>query len=282
MKISLLIISLVAAFAASGVQAQTSVMEMGTVTAERNAQKFMVKSGTIGYEYEEPNFMKIHGRLYEISTSYRRAILSSRIPMFYGGELMGGFGNTTYDGGIQSADKQVTPMTSSSKDRIIVLEGKFGASFVDTSVQSLGVYGGLGYWALNNKIDGNGSYTREVTYLYLPVGVEYNLKLGSSVTMVFGAQYNLFLVGTVKSHLSEVDSSLPDIDNSQTSGRGYKLRVAPEVNFASWTAFLEGYYQSWSIGDSDHYTVISGSKMASFMEPANETRMLGINIGARF
>lgn len=271
------------AFCGSMALAQTTVDTIESVSHLRNEQKYLIRLGSINYQYQEPGLIKLQGRLNEIDFSYRRIVGYTRVPLWVAGELGYAFGGTTYDGAIVNLQTGVkTPSTESSRESILTLQGQFGVSVVDSSIQSLDTYAGLGIWSLTNKIDGRASYTRNINYIYLPVGTQYNLKLGPSFTFVTGVQFNLLLIGTVKSSLSDINSSNSDINNTQSSGRGYKLKVGGEWNMPSWTAFLETYYQTWNIEDSDKTSVVSGTKILQFYEPKNETTMLGLTVGGRF
>jgi hypothetical protein len=251
----------------------------GLLADDFRKQKFSFKLGTTDYDYEEPGIMSIKGRLTTLETSFRNLIGHRSRPMWYSVYASYAFtSNDTYDGGLSNG-KTVTPETASSKDDIVVVEGAFGFSFFNTHSQTADVYSGLGYRDLTNNIDGQDSYTRDITYLYLPIGMHYSWRPTSGFKLVVGAQYNQLIVGTVKSSLSQINSNLDDATNTQTNGSGSKFTLDTEFAMGNaWTLYLEGVYQTWNIADSD--TFYTGG--TDWIEPHNTTKMLGFNIGGRF
>jgi hypothetical protein len=226
--------------------------------------------------------MSISGQMTEMDFAYRRGIFSSKVPMWYSGDFTIAFGDQTYDGGYKNLDTgKTTAASAGSTDLFFNLQGWFGASFFNSYRQSLEPYSGLGVWQLNNKIHGSGSYTRETTYFYLPLGLQYHISF-NKFTLVTGAQYNHLLSGTVKSRLSQASSDLPDIENTQSNGKGYKLRILGEWELSKWTFFAESYLHTWTLAESNKAVVKVRGKTGSFYEPSNETRMIGFNLGGRF
>ncbi len=255
--------------------------ESSSMNELKRQEKYMVKFGTVGYNYEEPGVMKIHGRMYRVATQFRNAIgHGAKVPMWYSVDLGFAMGKQTYDGALyNSLTGTSTPTTENSRDRVWDLEGHFGSSFVNTSVHGFDYYGGLGFWFLTNKIDGEGSYTREIMYIYLPLGIQYTARLGESFRLTTGAQYNQLIIGTVKSKFSDVNSNSDDLSNTQSTGKGFKLNLAGEWNVRPMTLFVAAYFQSWDIAQSDTGYV---SGLGYVVEPHNTTKMLGFNLGGRF
>lgn len=263
--------------------AQTSVTRLESVSADRNTRKIFTHVGTIDYQYEEPGLMKVSGRLTQIGAGYRHAFLKNTFPFYLEGVTSFAAGNLTYDGAlVDTSNGKKTPITRTSKDQIFNFEGHFGNSFFDSSFQALDVFAGLGYWDLHDSTEGEGTYDRQITYYYLPIGTRYNLRIKSSLNLFVGAQYNLFLTGKVSSKLSQASSAFSDVDNTQSKGSGSRLNAGAEWSFLSWSLFAEAYYQAWKVDDSDSSTQTVKGKTLSFREPENETKMVGINIGGRF
>ncbi|MGZ3722615.1 MAG: hypothetical protein ACXVA9_06780 [Bdellovibrionales bacterium] len=258
---------------------ESNSADESTVSDAYKTHHYTFKAGASDYNYEEPGLMKIHGRLYQLETGYRGKFGHSSIPFIYGGNISYAFGKTTYDGGlVNTLTGVVTPVSEDSNEKIFDLEGYFGASFFDSHMQAWDAFGGLGIWALTNKIEGSGSYQRDITYLYMPLGTRYTFRPSSGFKMMVGVQYDLFVYGSVKTHLSDLSSKYDDVTNTQTSGSGAKATAGVEFTQTHWSLLVEAFYQAWDIGDSS--VEPSGGKY--WREPHNTTKMLGLNIGGRF
>jgi len=249
------------------------------VTADYRKMPFTVKLGAIGYSYEEMGIMHVDGNLYTLGGEYRRSFgLERRIPMYFDVDLNIAYGLDEYHGAVNHPDHTTSPTETASRDQIYNLEGHFGMSFFDTSTQTLDVYAGLGVWYLENKINGAGSYTRDITYFYLPIGVRYTVRAGPSFKFTSGLQYNQLMFGTVVSRFSEVDSNADDSSNLQTEGGGFTVNAIGEFTFEHTSLFAEAYYRYWEIQSSNGWVGDGGI----WYEPHNKTKLGGLSVGMRF
>jgi len=101
------------------------------------------------------------------------------------------------------------------------------------------------------------------------------------------AEYDLFLGGTVKSHLSDVYSGWNDPEVDQDALDGYGLRFS--VHFTrtfeerGHSLSFEPYIRYWDIDESDTETLTeNGSPIGYVLEPENETLSYGIRLSLSF
>jgi hypothetical protein len=249
----------------------------GQRIASLHMPKWSVSSGPISYKYEEKNFMNLKGTLIGVNGSYFTDI-GSNGTRYIGGDLVYASGGTHYTGGLQDSNGNYTPLETSSKDQFFNMRFLFGRYFSQFTRSCPDIHIGLGLWFLHNKADGVGTYDRDITYVYMPMGTSIRAQLSDRINFSAGFDYNLFLGGSAKSALSQADASYSDVTNTQHSGSGYRLQIGVEYAFQQFLLSVEPYYQAWDIARSD-YSYSNGSY---FVEPANDTRMYGINIGAKF
>lgn len=181
-----------------------------------------------------------------------------------------------------------TPIEEDSDDFIIETRGLIGYDYLTDNENLITPFTGIGYRYWNNDIDGTGGYEREVQYWYAPIGITSMGSLAKNWTGGITAEYDLFLGGTVKSHLSDVDSSLNDPEVDQEALDGYGLRFS--VHFTrqfeerGHSLSFEPYIRYWDIDESDEETLtVNGSPTGYYvLEPENETRSYGIRLSLSF
>jgi len=128
-----------------------------------------------------------------------------------------------------------------------------------------------------------GGYERESNYLYLPVGIEIITGLKNNWCWGAAIEYDYFLSGKQKSHLSDFDPGLNDIDNKQDKGYGLRgvvkfVRKGQRVNF-----FMEPFIRYWKIEESDRESAFYyGNYIGWWIEPKNKSTEIGCNIGISF
>lgn len=240
-------------------------------------QKLTLKLSTVDYHYEEPGLMSIHGRMYGFEGGWRNSFHLGNWTMPYGVKANLLTGKNIYDGGVVHNNGVVTPESAPSHDWIVDYEGFIGTALIDGEHHELDLGAGPGFWFLFNHIDGEGSYTRETMYVYLPVSLRYALRM-SRWKLTLGAQYDVFLYGHVHSALSELGNNYEDVNNNQSAGSGYRFTTGFEYAFGSWSLLIDGFYKAWNIANSDSQF----SAGAHWREPRNTTKMVGINAGVRF
>lgn len=241
-----------------------------------NKKQIEVGLHTANFDYVEPGLMKDNGRLSGL-------IVKGYFPLAAPATLLRGdfeylSGSGIYDGAFQDG----TPLVSETQNRISNVRVLYGNQFVFENDSHAITYSGLGFRNLTNTQSGPGSYKREISYTYLPLGAEWSKQVSKKIIVGAGVEYDLFLSGTVKTHLSDVDSRLPDIENRQRSGTGYKVSAKFQWMLDSVTISLEPFYQSWKVADSDMKQVVADSKIYGFYEPENETKITGANLVVAF
>ena len=104
--------------------------------------------------------------------------------------------------------------------------------------------------------------------------------------MGISAEYDLFLAGKVKSHLSDVHPSLNDPENDQDFGEGYGIKVSLKIDkkfSRDYGLSIEPYITYWDIDKSDTSTLtFDGIPIGYGFEPANETIAYGLRLNISF
>lgn len=199
-------------------------------------------SNSLSYiEYKEPGVMSEKGPMYGVdaSYSYRHGVMLQLEGRF-------GYAQVDYDGYNQAGAKI---KHDDIDDYLFEARGLIGYEFNILSSTTLTPYAGLGYRYLNDNLqDYFGGYERESNYLYLPVGIEIITGLKNNWCWGAAIEYDYFLSGKQKSHLSDFDPGLNDIDNKQDKGYGLRgvvkfVRKGQRVNF-----FMEPFIRYWKPG----------------------------------
>jgi len=234
------------------------------------------------FKYEEPAFpgfpgMKEEGIFYGVRFGYTSRSWVPASPKespsnggaMFRAEGRLAFGQVDYDGALMDG----TPLTYDNQDDF-VFEGRLllGGDWMGGNVLNT-LYAGIGYRYLYDDLGsgGLGSYERESNYLYVPLGYQFDSSHKVGWSFGFGAEFDVFIIGEQRSHLSDLDPILPDVDNRQNSGYGYRasLRFQHKSKDAIFT--IEPFFRYWDIDDSEvEYGVL--------FEPANETTEIGVQL----
>lgn len=151
---------------------------------------------------------------------------------------------------------------------------------------------GLGYRYLYDDNRGLSSssgigYRREISYVYLPVGIIHRTKFENSAKLESRIEYDYLIKGVVNSRLSDVAGygtikSYTDATNTQTSGWGMRISTSYQKNRWAFTP----YFSYWFIQNSN---VVSGTKVVGtttsalrLLEPTNKTHEYGIKASIKF
>jgi len=159
---------------------------------------------------------------------------------------------------------------------------KFRAEgYVSYSMDSLNPFLGLGYrWLYDDSggmvtSTGHKGYDRQSQYVYLPVGVIFELNNKIQIK----GQFNYLLYGKQTSYLSDI-ASFTDLENDQNSGWGTDLTVNYQI-YHKMGLYL--FYRHWDIEKSETATATyAGVIKFEGYEPANTTEEIGIGISYRF
>jgi len=236
---------------------------------------FSVGAVTGYVDYKEPGLMREYGLLYGVNGSYTSLNEVSGIQWNLEGELVAG--RILYDGGDQGGNRYTQP----TSDYIAFIRATVGAYREMTTSWSATPFIGVGLRDLNDKIDGSGSYNRNISYLYIPVGAQIAGFVTDKWSLSFVADLDLMVSGTVVSKLSEASSALPDVTNHD-KGVGTRITATSRWDLGSIGIHTGLFYQKWKIEQSDIVAVtISGQKLG-FAEPENESDFVGLNAGVDF
>lgn len=236
------------------------------------------------FHYEEPGLMEEEGVFYGVRvgcTGRGWIPASPQASSADGGTMFRAegrfaFGQVDYDGGIIDLDTgAVTPCNMDDIDDW-VFEGRLllGADWLYGSALNT-VYAGIGYRYLNDdsSFDPAG-YERESNYLYVPIGYEFDSSHMTGWSFGFGAEFDVFIVGNQRSHLSDVDPAYSDVDNRQNSGYGCRASVRLQHKTEAVIFSVEPFIRYWNIDDSE----VEYETFGTLIEPANETTEYGISV----
>ena len=246
---------------------------------ETGATKFVqttVQFSTSTYEYREPGLMKISGNMSGVLLGVEYRPQNAGLFFAVGAEYF--TGTPTYDGALMSG----RPISHDSDHYYYNLQAVAGRTYPLARMTNLQTSAGVARRYLQDKGQSRHAYEREQTYLYLPINVELHLKMPHNITLIPGVEYDYFLHGTNKSHLSDVAAGAPDLEFTQDSGSGAKLYIAMKLDTSVKWRF-EIYHRMWAVDRSSSVTLTDGQgKSATFVEPYNETSQTGVSAGAIF
>jgi len=225
------------------------------------------------FKYEEPGLMEEEGMFYGVRLGYtsRDWVPSSPKEPLSGGGVMFraegriAYGQVDYDGATQGG----TPLTIEDVDDY-ALEARalLGADWLGENTLNT-LYAGVGYRYLNDDLSEHpAGYERESNYLYVPLGYRFDGSYKVGWSFGFGAEFDVFIIGNQRSHLSDV--GLVDVDNRQDSGYGYRASVDLQYKSKDTIFVIEPFFRYWDIDKSE-------TELGVF-EPANETTEYGISI----
>lgn len=232
------------------------------------------------YEYEEPGVMEMDGMFYGIRfgvTDHTWVPSSPQSHSADGGMMFRADGRLAfgqqlhYDGALMDG----TPYTSDNNDDW-VFEGRLalGNDWLHRNALHT-VYAGIGYRYLNDDSSSDPSgYERESNYLYVPIGYQFDSSHAMGWSFGFGAEFDVFIVGIQRSHLSDVSLEYSDIDNRQNTGYGYRASVKLQHKSKTGIFVVEPFIRYWDIDDSEYEYVAP----ETYFEPANETTEIGISL----
>ncbi len=176
-------------------------------------------------------------------------------------------GEVDYDGGLNDG----TPLTIDGiDDYTLETRAIFGRDWLGADTLNT-LYAGIGYRYLNDDLSVHpAGYERESNYLYLPLGYRFDSSVEPGWSWGAGLEYDLLLWGNQRSHLSDVDPALPDVDNKQNKGFGYRASVRLQHKGTKGIFIIEPFFRFWDIEDS--------KVNFGILEPANETTEYGIQL----
>jgi len=230
------------------------------------------------FRYKEPGYMKEEGTFYGIAVGYTyrgwihdppEQTLSDDKTMIRA-EGRFAFGQVDYEGETWGG----TPVTQDNIDDF-AMEGRLllGPEWLGEDILNT-LYAGIGYRYLNDDSSSDpGGYERESNYYYIPMGYEINTSIRAGWSLVGKVEFDYFIWGLQKTHLSDV--GLFDVENHQGSGHGYRASIKLQKMSKNAVFVIEPFLRYWDIDDS-------GVEYAGYgiyvLEPANETTEYGIQL----
>ena len=239
-------------------------------------QAFDIGPEVYHFKYEEPGIMEEEGFFYGFRFRFteREWVPTSQQanPPENGrmirAEARFAYGQVDYDGRLMNG----TPYTIDDIDDW-ALEGRFllGGDWLTQSALNT-FYAGVGYRYLLDKASSDPfGYDRESNYLHVPVGFQFDSSNELGWSLGFNAEFDVFIVGVQRSHLSDV--GLTDVENVQDSGYGYRASVRLQHKSEDEIFVIEPFFRYWDIDRSEIEYEIFGA----FFEPANESIEVGIS-----
>jgi len=219
------------------------------------------------YRYEEPDFMWLKGNRFGVTGAYTE----TNEKRVYGRiEARWSYGELDYQG---SGTLKRVP------DHLLETRMLAGRDYPRGSLV-WSPYAGAAFRYLYNDLRGVTStgqigYRRESLYFYVPLGLTLRMPLGGSWALAPQLEYDGFVRGVQRTHLSDTGLGFNDIGNQQREGRGYRAQLMVEGRrwaFGTWMHY-------WKIKDSDIQPIGAG---LGGVEPANWTRETGVELRYRF
>lgn len=127
-------------------------------------------------------------------------------------------------------------------------------------------------------------YDRETTYFYIPLGLE-TFKWSENKWFIGAViEFDLFLKGKNKSHLSDVDPDAPDLEFNQDSGYGLRFDFKVEKAIDRVKIGIVPFFHYWDIDKSEELAFFDPSEGGYwiFYEPKNNTTEFGARLSVKF
>ncbi|MGA1790890.1 MAG: hypothetical protein ACMUIM_05355 [bacterium] len=126
-------------------------------------------------------------------------------------------------------------------------------------------------------------YDRETAYYYSPFGLETIKRLENGWFIGTIIEYDLFWMGKNKSRMSDIDSSVPDLEFNQNDGYGLRFALKAKKTFDRAKIGIVPFINYWNIDNSEEVILFDPSSgFWIFYEPKNKTTELGINLTVEF
>ncbi|MCO4792080.1 MAG: hypothetical protein KC493_00090 [Bacteriovoracaceae bacterium] len=238
------------------------------------------------YDQDKSNeqIMKDSGTMKGFTVDYSNFISSNDYYWFGNWNYLSG--NTVYDG--QYSDGTAVKInTQNSISSFSLGLGKSSDIEVMDAVWDLSI-------ALNGRLLKNansgvqGDYSREISYTMIPVHTGLDFVLSSGNIFGLGLTYNHLLIGNVKSNLGEAIPDHPSIENKQDKGKSLKFEAQFTFVGEGYSFTVSPYYRIYQIEDSDvaEVQLLDDNdevlETRYYYEPANTTKMTGLNLTINF
>ena len=247
------------------------------------------------FKYEEPDFMKQTGPLFGVYAEYvARTPENDKVSSWeeflasYKNNYMFGIEGQLL-GGQVDYDSRDTGSIENINAYLFEIRGVAGYDFSFAEATVLTPYIGIGYRYLDDNMGGKLSttgaagYDRESHYVYMPFGLKTKTPLEGPWSLGFNVEYDLFLDGTQRSHLEDVNSTLSTLENDQNKGYGVRGSVQLGYQASAWNLLVEPFIRYWNVDESNIATITcGGTPCAAGYEPNNASTEYGVKVGTRF
>lgn len=238
------------------------------------------------YHYREPDVMEIFGPMLSVDGSFGVGYKMFKFQL--DGLFSTYLGANTYEGGLFNATtNQSIAYSTDSQDWYLGIASRAGVAFSVAQKEVAFIYAGFGYRFLHNKMidkpNIKASYDRDQGYLYFLIGVDGEILLSKSFSLLAEVQYRQLLYGHQRSGMKELGYD-EDFYFSQNDGLGGRVSVGGKFYFLNQIALkVRLYFDYWSIEKSSLVAGYQGGKFISnFVEPRNFTKVIGVSAGVSF
>jgi hypothetical protein len=273
-KMKSLIITLFFLIASSNLKAQSGDVDSFNVP-EKNLK---IGAELVSYRYAEPGLISHSGFLYGV---YGEGFWNPSVNVkgILAIDLIVGVLN--YDGALCEVKTNVcTDYKAKTNDLIFRMTHRFEYSVSER----FNIFAGPGIRYLIDKGDEPAFYTRLGTYIFAPIGFNFSVPTADD-TLFLDLEYDLFLVGTMQSRLSEVNSTYSDITHTQKEGSGHKITIGYQQNKTHANPITASlFFESWTIGASnlERLYVNGQPSTTAFVEPKNFSESFGVKVAVAF
>ena len=255
----------------------------GNARAEDHPRLFAHNVWELAYqvehlEYEESGLMEEVGWLQGVAGSFETRLGDKAMLQLAAEAVTGGL---DYDGHYSDG----SPATTDTDDFIFEGRALLGWDFRVHPQVGLTPYSGLGWRYWNDQIRGTGGYEREITYWYLPLGLQATALSGDGAWRLGAkAEYDRLLYGHVSSHLGDAVAGWDTVENDQRGGWGLRASVSAERTIGSdWSLVVEPFFGYWDIEKSEESDLTTGGRVIGrAWEPANTSTTWGLRLGAKY
>ena len=252
------------------------------------------------FQYKEPDArITYSGIVSGLYGAYKKDFSSCSVKIR--SELMSG--NVDYDGQLNIHQTESSEVQTSATESTPI---SYGASlwYSDSSLligksftkkrYLITPYTGLGYRYLSNSDnpDVAGDYKREVTYIYLPLVLEF--QKGISETRAWGivGELDILLRGSAEANLSDASEKYNDLQFNQSLGGGIKLAGFYNSKLLGMDISIKPFMDLWLIDNSDTDVLkhdgervlvrSADGSYGDYCEPANITVTGGLQLALNF
>lgn len=238
-------------------------------------QRFEVGLTVLSQQYKEPR-MRDQGTLAGAAGAFNWHTANEKTSLRIAGDYAEG--SYKYHGETWGGEK----LQMNGKEKLLNIRFVSGPLISISPKWLLHPYYGLAERYLQTNDEGAGSYKREITYLYVPVGVSSTHSLSKNLKLEGKLEGDLLLAGTVKSYFGASDPTANNTTNNQSRGYSVRSSVAASLRMGGTIASIEPYFSFWRVEDSNYAQLYKDSTQWYVVEPHNETITAGATASVLF